>query len=769
VRFAASNVGPATCTAWYNPMSGSISLLNDAGTTWTAGTMGSGALANSQCTLNLASSSAITNGHDVIVTLNITFTASFHGLKKIYMQAADSGTSSGWIQRGTWTVPVAVVNAVSATPNFGAGTRQVFTLAYADTLGVGDLAFVRVRFSSSNVGPGTCTVSYSPMTGVVQLLGDNGSSWTAGTMGNGTLANSQCTLNLGSSSATPSPSTLTLVLDITFDASFAGQKNIYMLAASSEGPNTGWQQRGTWTVMIPTTIPISAAPQFGAATTQTFTLTYFDSLGGFDLSSARVRFAASNVGPGTCTARYNTGAGTIELLDDAGASWQSATLGSGTLANSQCTLNLAGSTASVDGDNVTLALNITFAPGFIGLKKIYMLAANSSGLSSGWFVKGTWTPNPDPASHAPIDLGTLGGTDSKAYVVNVSGQVAGTGDVAGNITNHAFSWTQAAGKVDLGTLGGAYSFADGLNDAGQIVGYSATANGFDHGFSWTQAGGMVDVGTLGGSYSYALYVNANGQVVGDSWAGTLMNSFQHAFLWTQAGGMVDLGALGDSYSSAHGVNDLGQVVGESNSHPFSWTQAGGMVDLGGTDGYASAVNNSGQVVGYRYFPGSGNHAFSWTQAGGMVDLGTLGGPESAATDVNDSGQVVGFIGYSSIEGPSHAFSWTQAGGMVDLGTLGGDFSSAYSVSANGQVVGVSTLADGSYHAFSWTQAGGMLDLGSLGGSTSVAYAVNDHCQVVGYSTITGDAQTHATLWNVGPCAASHLPDGSTAPTPPARR
>ena len=66
--------------------------------------------------------------------------------------------------------------------------------------------------------------------------------------------------------------------------------------------------------------------------------------------------------------------------------------------------------------------------------------------------------------------------------------------------------------------------------------------------------------------------------------------------------------------------------------------------LGGSYSYASAVNDSGQVVGYSGTAGSfASHAFSWTQKGGMVDLGTLGGSDgySSASAVNDSGQVVG--------------------------------------------------------------------------------------------------------------------------------
>lgn len=53
----------------------------------------------------------------------------------------------------------------------------------------------------------------------------------------------------------------------------------------------------------------------------------------------------------------------------------------------------------------------------------------------------------------------------------------------------------------------------------------------------------------------------------------------------------------------------------------------------------------------------------------MVDIGTLGGSSGAASAVNGSGQVVGFG--ETANGQNHAFRWTSEGGMVDLGTLGG--------------------------------------------------------------------------------------------------
>ena len=322
-----------------------------------------------------------------------------------------------------------------------------------------------------------------------------------------------------------------------------------------------------------------------------------------------------------------------------------------------------------------------------------------------------------------VDLGTLGGNSSTANAVNGSGQVVGDSETSSGQL-HAFSWTQAGGMVDLGTLGHLYSDAYAVNGFGQVVGEAWTNSFQGHAFSWTPAGGMVDLGTLGGSVSGSVAVNDSGQVVGN--AETSSPTQIHAFSWAQAGGMVDLG--GGSVSVAAAVNDSGQVVGSAETsselHAFSWTRAGGMVDLGtlpgGHSSEATAVNGSDQVVGTAGTPvvegEPRGHAFSWTQAGGMVDLGTFGGLYSFASAVNESGQVVGKAYTSSSPTQIHAFSWTPAGGMVDLGTLGGSFSGAVAVNDSGQVVGYAETSSGHGHAMLWetTSSGG----GSGGGILS---------------------------------------------------
>jgi hypothetical protein len=268
VRFGAANVGPGTCTVWYNATNGSVAILNDAGTVWATSAFGAGTLQNSQCSLDLAASSATPSGSNLTLALRITFAPSFAGVKNVYMLAGSAGgTNTGWLTRGTWTPYPAggppVLSATSVSPNAGSGSSSLFALQYSDSLGAADLASARVRFGAANVGPNTCTIGYNAATGMASLLDDAGTAWASAALGGaGVLENSQCALTLGGSSASPSGNNLTVNLAVLFKAAFIGPKNIYMLALSAGGTNTGWAQRGTFNV----TAPPSAAGTWSGTT-----------------------------------------------------------------------------------------------------------------------------------------------------------------------------------------------------------------------------------------------------------------------------------------------------------------------------------------------------------------------------------------------------------------------------------------------------------------------------------------------------------------------
>jgi probable HAF family extracellular repeat protein len=311
--------------------------------------------------------------------------------------------------------------------------------------------------------------------------------------------------------------------------------------------------------------------------------------------------------------------------------------------------------------------------------------------------------------------------------------------------------------VDLGTLGGNETRAH-AEKAGRIVGASQTSDGAIHAFKYEQ-GAMTDLGTLGGTTSWAFAINSAGSIVGSASVGGDLAT--HAFLWTQTDGMMDLGTLGGTYSRAAGINDDGQVAGwaqmpgDTAYHAFVWDATNGMQDLGTFGGESSFAYDiaAGMVCGEAMLPDGSSHAFT-RSTDGLLDLGTLGGTYSAAINCGDpafSRRPV--VGESSIagDGATHAVSWDQRG-VVDRGTLGGAESRALRTSIWGEIFGESQTAAGDTHPFQLWR--GLVDFSQVLGDDSRIESVvpisdmRARAGTVVSGTAFGQADVHAYIASV---------------------
>jgi probable HAF family extracellular repeat protein len=221
------------------------------------------------------------------------------------------------------------------------------------------------------------------------------------------------------------------------------------------------------------------------------------------------------------------------------------------------------------------------------------------------------------------DLGTLGGPDALAVLVNERSQITGQSytnstpnPVTGIPTLDPFLW-QDGTMLDLGTLGGTASFTTALNNRGQVVGVSNLAGDLtSHPFLWTTSQGMKDLGTLGGDTGFTNWINDAGEIAGKADVPGPAPQNHDAVLW-QNGVIIDLGALpGDSCANAYYVNARGQVVGTSESrdlcliptgeHAFLRENGGPMVDLNSLIPvgsslqltFAVAINDRGEIAGF---------------------------------------------------------------------------------------------------------------------------------------------------------------------------
>ena len=215
----------------------------------------------------------------------------------------------------------------------------------------------------------------------------------------------------------------------------------------------------------------------------------------------------------------------------------------------------------------------------------------------------------------------------------------------GRQADHAVLWQQGK-HIELGTLGGTNSRAFGINERVDITGAAQTTNGAFHAFLWRQ-GKMEDLGTLGGKNSYGHALNSAFDVAG---VAETAQQVRHAFLYT-GGKMRDLGTLGGVLSQANALNEAGDLVGfaqntAGQSRAFLHTK-GKMSDLGtlgGPGSFANAINNRLHVVGAAQLASGENRAFLWRD-GTMWNLNQFLPPNSGwflleATDINEQGQIL---------------------------------------------------------------------------------------------------------------------------------
>jgi len=280
-------------------------------------------------------------------------------------------------------------------------------------------------------------------------------------------------------------------------------------------------------------------------------------------------------------------------------------------------------------------------------------AVNDEGQAVGAALNGTFDPfanNPLPQAFFVPAVGG-GNTFTVSFLFTAPATTE----------THAFVWTKAQGMQDLGTLGGPDSAAWIINDSGQIAGESFTS------FTANPSSGiptidpffwdpnerkMIDLGGLGGTFGAIVFMNAGGQVVGVSTPPGDVTI--HPFIWSKLEGMRDLGTLGGTFGHPDSMNDAGEVVGyatilgDQTGHAFLWRN-GKMTNLGtlGTDPQSESlsINSQGQVAGETFTnDGTDLRGFLWENSGPLVDLNTLIVPGSStyvttAVLINDNGDI----------------------------------------------------------------------------------------------------------------------------------
>ncbi len=331
---------------------------------------------------------------------------------------------------------------VSIAPASGVGNTQTFTATISDANGFIDIAKVYLLVgTSAETSAGACSVQYDQAANHFTLNNDAGTGWTAGVTpgSSGSLSNSQCTLNAAGSSVAGEGDRLTLNVALTFNAGFGGAKALYVGAVDKGGMLSGWKAVGSW--IVPDELPaqppvaVSVNPVSGNGYSQTFTAVVSDADGRSDIAAAYFLVGTTlQTGAGSCFVQYHQPTNRLVLQNDAGTGWTSGVApgGSGSVANSQCTLSAAGSSVVGEGDRLTLHLALTFAAAFGGTKALYLGAVDNGSLFSGWKTAGSWIV---PASLPPqppsvISVSPASGSGNTQTFSAVVSDINGRFDIA---------------------------------------------------------------------------------------------------------------------------------------------------------------------------------------------------------------------------------------------------------------------------------------------------------------------------------------------------
>lgn len=296
--------------------------------------------------------------------------------------------------------------SVSVTPSSGSGASQTFAFIFGDPNGFRDIAWAQIILNGNLIGTNACYLLYFAANNGLYLVDDRVSTLFGplqpGTYGS--LENSQCAVDAAGSSSSGSGFQLTLKVAIRFKSVFGGQKNVFLSAVDKANLQSPWRWHGSWNPpgnQPPATV--SASPVPGSGLTQVFRFTYADPDGFQDLVWLDAVIGANLQLANVCYIGYDVFRNAFGLVDDAGTGLVGYVQpgASGSLRNSQCTLDADTSSVSTAGNQITIAPAITFKPSFAGQTNVFLSAYDRAGMRAPWWAYGAWIV---PSSQAPATV-----------------------------------------------------------------------------------------------------------------------------------------------------------------------------------------------------------------------------------------------------------------------------------------------------------------------------------------------------------------------------
>ena len=211
-------------------------------------TLGSSTVAsNGQCTLNGANTTVSVGVTSIVVTVDLSFNAAWFGARNVYLLASETIVNSGWVNVGGWTVTGGAPTADSVVPASGSGASPNFTFTSSDSASQFNITGMSMLITAGapSVVTNACYLIYNRTAGTIGLYNNTATSVSTKPIGSSaTLNNSQCAV--GYTVMVTSGNSVSFTINVVFSG-FSGAKSVY-LQATEPNTNSGWVQRGTWTV-----------------------------------------------------------------------------------------------------------------------------------------------------------------------------------------------------------------------------------------------------------------------------------------------------------------------------------------------------------------------------------------------------------------------------------------------------------------------------------------------------------------------------------------
>ena len=199
-----------------------------------------------------------------------------------------------------------------------------------------------------------------------------------------------------------------------------------------------------------------------------------------------------------------------------------------------------------------------------------------------------------------------------------------------------------------------------------VIGYGQDASG-THGFLWDAVHGYTefDAPEDSSGKTYPTAINGDRVVTGSYTDG---NGYSHGFIRFSTGRIITFNAGGSGSSTAPtSINAKGQVAGSmTNSQgvtyvfvrsPDGTLRQFGTASEAGTGSQATAINNSGVIVGYVFTEAFGDASFEISR-GGLDSISLpFASTSNTAMGINQDGQITG--SYTNFDGVSHGWVKVQ--------------------------------------------------------------------------------------------------------------